>query len=403
MSWLPLLVLAGLVLNGLRLRRRAARLATLVPTGDAVRLQHRFVTAAGVELDADTRRAASAHADLHRLDVLDLVPADLPSGPAFDLLRMVNPAKYRTNRLAPGRGALHALLVDVGVAERAGITRCDGLDAVEMVELTIRLKRHASVTADRAVAPGLRARPDMPAQRLAVLRAVYDTASRIVLALPVLLWAALVAGAVVNPRWGLAAAGAFVLQPYLVFAGTSLKPRDLHRTALLRPVTDPLRWWKTVTGAWRPAPKPDPYAALKQAYAAEIGAGTDRFFEERRASCPWCGSGDLSVLLRYGRPRPGQARDVHAGAVRCVPARVPEPAAVDRRARLLLPRLLRRARRGADRGAVRHGVDGVQGPRGDGAAVHDTPVAGSTSAAATATSATSPATSGRTPSSTRST
>jgi SAM-dependent methyltransferase len=274
------------------------RLRTLEPATDAVRLQHRFVTAEGVELDAAARRAASAFADTEGLDVVDLVPADLPSGRALDLARLVSPAGYRANRLAPGRGAGHALLVDVGVAERAGVTRLDGLTEVELVELTVRLKRYASASTDLVVAPGLRAEPDQPERRLALLRALYSVGTRIVLTLPAASYAALVAGVLANPVWGAAAAVAFCAQPYLIFAATPIRPRDLHRSALLRLVLDPLRWARTLTGRWRPAPKPDLYPELARRYAAELAAGVEPFFEPRRDTCPWCGSAALTVRLR---------------------------------------------------------------------------------------------------------
>jgi SAM-dependent methyltransferase len=320
-EWLPALVAVGLVLNGLRLRARAAALRRLIPTGDAVRLQHRFVTATGVDLDPDTRRAASAFADAHGLDVLDLVPADLPVGRALDLTRSVDPARYRSNRLAPGRGALHAVLVDVGVAERAGITRFDGLDPVQLAELTVTLKRYACAATDLAVAPGLRAKADDTHQRLATLSAIYSAGSRIVLALPLVVYAALVAGVVVQPAWGVLAVVAFCVQPYLAFAGTAVSPRDLHRVALLRPVADPWRWIATVTGRWRPAPKPDPYAALADQYTAELAAGTAPFFEPRRDTCPWCDSRELSVALRTRdliQNKPGQFTLERCGTCRHV-------------------------------------------------------------------------------------
>jgi SAM-dependent methyltransferase len=43
---------------------------------------------------------------------------------------------------------------------------------------------------------------------------------------------------------------------------------------------------------------PDPYQAARPYYQAELAAGTERFLEPRRESCPWCGSTDLSVRLR---------------------------------------------------------------------------------------------------------
>ncbi len=299
-EWLPVLALIGFVLNGLRLRARAGALPVLPPSADPVRLQHRFISADGVDLDCDTRRAASAYAEFAGLEVVDLVPAGLATGRALDLTRMVDPKAYRVARLAPGRGAFHALLVDVGVAERAGVTRFDGLDPVEIAELTVRLKRYACASTGLAIAPGLPAKPDAPGQRLALLRAIYGAGARIVVALPVLVYAVLIAGIVAKPVWGIAAALAFTAQPYLIFAGTPLRPRDLHRSALLRLAGEAVRWVGTVTGRWRPAPKPDPYDEFVAAYAGELADGTERFFEPRRDSCPWCGSANLKVHLRTG-------------------------------------------------------------------------------------------------------
>ena len=42
----------------------------------------------------------------------------------------------------------------------------------------------------------------------------------------------------------------------------------------------------------------DPYDAARPYYEAELAAGTERFLEPRRDTCPWCGSTDLSVRLR---------------------------------------------------------------------------------------------------------
>lgn len=45
-------------------------------------------------------------------------------------------------------------------------------------------------------------------------------------------------------------------------------------------------------------PEIDPVAACRPAYLADIAEGTDRFFESRRTSCPWCDSQRLVVRLR---------------------------------------------------------------------------------------------------------
>lgn len=39
-------------------------------------------------------------------------------------------------------------------------------------------------------------------------------------------------------------------------------------------------------------------AALRPRYQADLARGLDRFFEPRRADCPWCGSARLKTRLR---------------------------------------------------------------------------------------------------------
>jgi SAM-dependent methyltransferase len=150
------------------------------------------------------------------------------------------------------------------------------------------------------------------AKRLALLRALHAGGAPLALAFPALAYAALVWSILVNPALGLAAAVLFCAQPFLVVAGgIPLAPRDLHRAALLRPVLDPLRWARTLAGRWRPPAQPDPYEQRRPAYAAELAAGTGRFFEPRRECCPWCGSTRLSRRLVTGdliQRKPGRFR-----------------------------------------------------------------------------------------------
>jgi SAM-dependent methyltransferase len=42
----------------------------------------------------------------------------------------------------------------------------------------------------------------------------------------------------------------------------------------------------------------DAVAERRPAYLSDLAAGTDRFFEDRRTTCPWCDSGQLAVRLR---------------------------------------------------------------------------------------------------------
>ncbi len=122
---LSALLAAGIVLNGLRLRQRLAALRTLPrgagsgtgAAGEADELV--WLTAAGVRVDDATRAAAEAHLLAEGLDVLDLVPGDLPVEQALDLVRRVDPATYRSARLALGSGAYHAIVTPT-VGARAG-------------------------------------------------------------------------------------------------------------------------------------------------------------------------------------------------------------------------------------------------------------------------------------------
>ncbi|GAA3960726.1 hypothetical protein GCM10023085_49000 [Actinomadura viridis] len=319
-STLPLVAL-GLVADALWRRRRAARLTPLPPSVEPARDGHRFVTAAGVTLDEATRRAASAYAAERSLRVLDLVPAGLDGARALELVRRVDPETYRGARLAPGGTGGHAMLVASEVAERAAVTRFTGLGAAEMEELAVRLKRYAPVGTDLAVAPAVAPVPCTPADRRAILRGrwpsdlpVYLSGNLIGLGvLTAALARALARGLRGGPAGGrarealpaLAVLAAASVQPYLVTAGTALRPHDRHRFALTRGVGALYRW--TRVALEREAPDPE-LPRLRERYAAELEAGVERFHEPRRDDCPWCGGTALRHRLTSGdhqHHRPG--------------------------------------------------------------------------------------------------
>ncbi|MEV4236178.1 MULTISPECIES: class I SAM-dependent methyltransferase [unclassified Nocardia] len=296
----PPLFATGVLVNGVRLRRRLRRLAVLEPATEPVADGHSFLTATGVELDEATRRAASAFARLHGLDVVDLVPANLSVDLAMDLGRRINPATFRGDAFALGRGAHHAILADRAVLQRAGVAQFDELELTELARITILLKRQAYDSTEVVVAPGLRALPERTDKGRALLRVLFPFEHQVRLALPGVQYAALALSVLVNPARGLIAAAMFCLQPYLVFAGRHhpLAPPDLHRAVLVRSVLAPRRWWRALRG---PAPQAMARRALaadrRPVYAAELAAGIERFFESRRISCPWCGGTDLSVRV----------------------------------------------------------------------------------------------------------
>jgi hypothetical protein len=154
-TWFLGVLAVVFVLDGLRLRARIAKVATLAPSDEPVSHGHAFVCLPGVELDDATRRAASAHVRAHGLDVLDLIPADAHVSTRLGIAQLVDPA-HRTQPFGVGRTAGYAMLATTDVLARA---RYDGAprDIVEFHRLAATLKHYASTTCDFVVAPGLHA------------------------------------------------------------------------------------------------------------------------------------------------------------------------------------------------------------------------------------------------------
>ena len=104
----------------------------------------------------------------------------------------------------------------------------------------------------------------------------------------------------IGPLWAAVVVSAWSAQPLAIFAGSrSLAPVDLWSTApparsrassCDRRATRTARRLSTGGAACVEIRRP--------AYQAQLAAGTDRFFEPRRTSCPWCGSIDLRRRLR---------------------------------------------------------------------------------------------------------
>ena len=124
LRWVARLLAVGAVVNGVRLRRQLGAIARVEPAGagaDAATTLDDwvFVTASGVTLSDGVKVAVAEHAARHGLDVVDLMPADLPVERALESLRMIDTATFRSNRLHPGRGFFQALAVPPPVADRA--------------------------------------------------------------------------------------------------------------------------------------------------------------------------------------------------------------------------------------------------------------------------------------------
>lgn len=317
------------------LRSRARALAVLVdrdeesPAAGSTRVPPSdgfvVVTAAGVHVDPATAAAAIAHASGHDLDVVDLVPGDLPVGTLTALLLQIDPATYRHDRLAVGRGAGHACVVRSGVLDRIawaeateatdvpgtaddatdpGGSRWRELDPVAYLELSRRLKRYAPTSTDLVVAPRMCAVDPHPAWRMPSLRALAGVAAPALAPLPAV--TAVLAGLapLVHPVAGAAALVAYMAEPRIVGRGGPVRSRDVAVSDLLaRPA-------RALASAVRPFTQPAPAPVRRhRARLAEADrqrrAGYDAdaarlagFFEPRRTECPWCGESDLDRAVQ---------------------------------------------------------------------------------------------------------
>ncbi|WP_371588898.1 class I SAM-dependent methyltransferase [Streptomyces virginiae] len=307
--WTSVLLLAALGAGTVRARRRLRAVPVLPPTPPAAAgvpraAGWRLLTARGVEPDPATFLAACAYAEGEGLRVLDLLPADLPAERALGLLRLVDPARYRQDRLAAGRGAGFAVLATEEVLARAGVDPGGPRpDPAELLALTRRLKEYAADATGLAIAPGLSCgglgEAAGPA-RAAELRAQGLPPGA--LAAAQLGGLALLAGVAVRQgRWGAAAAGLYWLQPSLVLGGrrSPLRPAGLGRATAARPLSSLGAGLRTAAAAGRDTPSDGAVeAARAAAYREDLAAGIDRFLEPRRADCPWCGSDRLTVQVR---------------------------------------------------------------------------------------------------------
>jgi len=295
-------LLTALATDTLRLRRRAAALRVLAddpapPEDD----RYRLLKAAGVRLDPDAIAAARAYARAEGLAALDLVPRDLPVAKALDLLREVDPATYRTERVAPGRGACHAVLADAGVLRAAGISSNGAAKtALDLAAAMVDLKLHAPADSDLVVAPRLITDQDVVVQAPQVVVALHGPLAGLALTPRIAWMVTLFASGALGPLWAAVIVSAWSAQPLAIFAGLpSLAPVDLWSYSVIRAVQEPRHAIAALRTARRlSAPYADSAEIRRPAYQAQLAAGTERFFEPRRTSCPWCGSNDLRRRLR---------------------------------------------------------------------------------------------------------
>ncbi|MCO1578800.1 class I SAM-dependent methyltransferase [Crossiella sp. SN42] len=292
-------VLGLLAAETAQLRRRLAALPVLREQPGPAH-EGAVAVAEGVTLTAATQAAAQAHRHREQLASLDLVPADLPTAQALDLLREVDPATCRLDRLTAGRTAAHAIAADAGLLAKVGLPARPS--APELATAALELKLHAPADTAFAVAPGLSAAPAVRAQDAAIQQAAHGPGLKTQLLLRAAVLTALAATALTGRKWAAGLLAAWSAQPLLVFAGSrALKPADLPRACLTRVVAEPARLVRTlVVTAPARAERTAAIATSRIAYRADLAAGTGRFFHRPRRDCPWCGSAQLRRRLVTG-------------------------------------------------------------------------------------------------------
>ncbi len=294
MIWILALLIVVLVLDSGRMRGRLAGLPRLPASDQPVSPEHHFLTAPGVTLDEATRRAASAWARAEGLDVVDLIPGDLPAIRAMSLAQMVDPVRLRRERFATGVTTGHAMLVTDEVAARAGLTEPIA-DEVGFVHAARQLKRYASSRFGIVVAPAETARSFPLARRRALMRAVLGPSTPVALALQPAFWILFGLGVWLHPVLGGITLGIWHLQPLLALAGTPVRSRDLLVATVLRAPLEIVTLVGTLLGRWQPPGAPDPVASRRPEYQRLLEGGTGRFFDQRRATCPVCDATTLAV------------------------------------------------------------------------------------------------------------
>lgn len=303
-GWLTAIMSAGSIAGALRLRGRLLKIDELDASDSAGSSADAmsFVTAQGVVVDAPLRAAAAAHAAREGLQVLDLVPADLPTEQLIRLADMVNTGTYRTEALAAGIGAGQAIAVDPDVLQRVGLERSTELDPVEMVLAIRRLKQFAPRATDLAVTSSLRAVPLDDERRMAMLRPLVDVGAFGTAAGPLVPAALTLLAGRKNRLWMAAAIVAKALQPAVMTWGTPFTPSDLTpKSAATRAVRLPMRAVRTLRGTWQShvvvAADPRAVEERRPIYEKLLAGGTAPFFEDRRDTCPICTSDRISAAF----------------------------------------------------------------------------------------------------------
>ena len=258
------------------------------------------VAVVGADLDATTCDAVD-QVLASGVELVDLVPADLPAPRALRLLRRVDPERLRSDPLYTPGGAHEAIALRPSLAAHIGGLDGNPADRGALVRGTVRAQRYAPTSTDIRVAPALRAGPAGPAARWRELEEMTAFARPHGALAPVLVGfeavhlLAMAAGLAVAPGPALAALATWSAQPGVVFGARpspSLRPPDLARESVLRLVragVDNVRTAVAGLAAGRAAARARP--------PVPVAPPPDELFDPRLDRCPWCGAASLVARL----------------------------------------------------------------------------------------------------------
>src|SRR6185436_6522885 len=108
------------------------------------------------------------------LDVLVLLPSDLPAAEALLACQTIDPDKFRKERIANAKCSGEAILVRSHVLERFGQEFAPPVSSAEFANLANELKKYCCTAMDMVVVPNLKASPRHWRERGALVEFVFS-------------------------------------------------------------------------------------------------------------------------------------------------------------------------------------------------------------------------------------
>ncbi|MBI1353697.1 MAG: methyltransferase domain-containing protein [Acidobacteria bacterium] len=293
----------GLTALGLVDALRCRKLSQSIPVakaqgGDST--EYGWLAGPGVVLDPAARHAAEAFAGAKGLDVLALIPQQLPATTALGLVQALERDQVRQDRLARVRMVGSGLLAKREILERARLAEGSVASVEALSEAASKLRRYAPGGFDFAIAPGLSAGTKTPFSDWKAYHGLFGPAAGPMIFFSLLAVAILWLGVALYPVAGAAALLVFHLQPTLALAGGPLEPRRLLSATLLR---SPKVVWDGLRlgfGSLDSSARKAEIEALRPTYERLYREGRDRFFHPPFEQCPVCSAANLVQHLETG-------------------------------------------------------------------------------------------------------